>query len=191
MRVSEAQRLGSAAVLMISLAVYGVSFLHARQPVREAPLPWGSQGPALMVVEVTGDRGREGIYFLPEGLTIEKVFSLIGIPRTNHQGKTDPMEVSTGSALTISPQGEVSIGEIAATRKLALGLPVDLNRISEEELSLVPGIGENTAYHIIQLRREMGGFRDLADLTALPGIKEKKLNSLKRYLAVRLAKGEI
>jgi competence protein ComEA len=74
---------------------------------------------------------------------------------------------------------------MAAARKLALGLPVDVNRISEEELSLVPGIGEIMAYKIIQLRRERGGFRDLTDLTALPGIKEKKLNSLKGYLIVR------
>jgi competence protein ComEA len=191
MRLSETQRLGSAAVLLISLAVYGVSFLHARQPVRDAPIPWGSQGPGLMAVEFSGDRGRDGVYFLPEGMTVQNMFSLVGIPGMNHQVKTDPVEISTGSALTVSPQGEVSIGEMAAARKLALGLPVDLNRISEEELALVPGIGEKTAYRIIQLRKEMGGFRDITDLTALPGIKEKKLNSLKGYLEVRLAKGEI
>lgn len=191
MRVSEAQRLGSAAVLLISLAVYGISFLHARQAVPEAPLPWGSQGPAMKAVEVSGDPGKDGIYFLPEGMTLQNMLSLIGIPGMNHQVKTDPIEISTGSALTVSPRGEVSIGEMAAAKKLALGLPVDLNRISEEELSLVPGIGEKTAYQIIQLRREMGGFRDITDLTALPGIKEKKLNSLKGYLEVRPAKGEI
>lgn len=185
MLVSEAQRLGAIAVLMISLTVYGVSLLHARQPIRETPLPWGNQGQGLMAVEVAGDPGREGIYFLPEGMTVEKVLYIAGIPRMNHRRKTDFVGISAGSALMASPQGEVNIGEMAAARKLALGLPVDLNRISEEELSLVPGIGEKMAYQIIQLRRESGGFRDLKDLTALPGIKEKKLNGLKGYLIVR------
>ena len=188
MLVSEAQRLGAIAVLMISLTVYGVSLLHARQPVRETPLPWGNQGQGLMAVEVAGDQGRDGIYFLPEGMTVEEVLYIAGIPRMNHQGKTERVGISVGSSLTASPQGEVIIGEMAAARMLALGLPVDVNRISEEELSLVPGIGEKMAYRIIQLRRERGGFRDLTDLTALPGIKEKKLNSLKGYLIVRPAR---
>jgi competence protein ComEA len=191
MRVSEAQRLGSAAVLLISLTVYGVSLLQARQPVREAPLPWGSQGPALMAVEVAGNRGRDGIYFLTEGMTVEKALDLIGISGMNRKGNTDPNEISTGSIVTVSPQGEVIIREMAAARKLALGLPVDLNHISEEELSLVPGIGEKTAYQIIQLRREIGRFKDIAELMALPGIKEKKLNSLKEHLVVMPRRGEI
>jgi competence protein ComEA len=189
MEVSDAQRRGAAAVLLISVAVYGVSLFHARQSLQEAPIPWGSQGPALMAIEVAGDRERDGIYFLPEGMNGEKVLSLIGIPETKPGKNSDPVEISTGSVLTVSSRGGVSIGEMAAAKKLALGLPVDLNRISEEELALVPGIGEKTAYQIIQLRNEMDGFKNLSDLMALPGIKEKKLNSLKRYLAVRPAKG--
>jgi competence protein ComEA len=191
MRVSDAQRLGTAAVLMISVTVYGASLLHARYPIREIPLPWGSQGPELMAVQVAGDRGREGIYFLPDGMTVDKILSLIGILGTNHRGKTGLIKISTGSSLSISPQGEVSIGEMAAARKLALNLPVDLNRISEEELCLIPGIGEKTAYQIIQLRKEMGGFRDVTELMVLPGIKGKKLNSLKEYLVVGTLRGEI
>jgi DNA uptake protein ComE-like DNA-binding protein len=38
------------------------------------------------------------------------------------------------------------------------------------------------AYQIIQLRKQKGAFRDLSDLTAVSGIKEKKLNGLKGYL---------
>jgi competence protein ComEA len=191
MRIPDAQRKGGAAVLVISLAVYGVSLLHARQPARETPLPWGDQGASLMAVEVAGDRKKDGIYFLPAGTSLPKVLSHIGIPEMNQPVKAGTDLISTGSALRVTPQGEVSIGEMAAARKLALGLPVDLNRISEEELSLVPGVGEKTASQIIRLRGELGGFRDLTDLKVLPGIKEKKLNVLKGYLVVRPAKGEI
>jgi competence protein ComEA len=187
MLVSDGQRQGAIAVLMIFLTVYGVSLLHARQPVRVTPLFWGNQGPGLMAVEVAGHQGMDGIYFLPEGMTVEQLLYTAGIPGMNPPGKNDRGEISAGSVLKASLQGEVNIGEMAAARKLALGLPLDLNRISEEDLSLVPGIGEKLAYQIIQLRSEKGGFRDLADLTALPGIKEKKLNGLKGYLIVRSA----
>jgi len=177
--------MGIAAVLLMSLTVYGIFFLHARQPIRETPLPWGVQNAKLVAVEVSGDRGvNGGIYFLPEGLTIEETLCLAGIKEKNLGGKIDPVRVVAGSALTVSPQGEVAIGEMAAVRKLALGLPVDLNGISEEGLFLIPGIGERMAAQIIQLRNEMGGFRKLEELMAVPGIKEKKLNSLRRYLTV-------
>jgi competence protein ComEA len=185
MVVSESQRLGTLAILVISLAVYGVSYFYARQPVRQAPLPWGNQEEKWTAVVIVGDPERDGIYFLPEGLTIQKMVNLVGVSIVNHDGKTSQAGISPGSTLSLSPKEGVNIREMAAAKKLALGLPVDLNRISEEELSLVPGIGEKTAYQIIQLRKEMGGFRDLRDLMALPGIKEKKLSSLKVYLSVR------
>jgi competence protein ComEA len=66
-----------------------------------------------------------------------------------------------------------------------LGLRIDLNRASEKDLSLVPGIGDRMAAQIMRLRLEKGEFRDLSDLVMVPGIKEKKLNSLKDYLMVR------
>ena len=191
MRVSEGQRLGALTLLVVSLTVYGVSLLNARQPVRESPIPWGSQGPGLIAIEVAGDPGKEGIYFLPEGTTIEKVREIAVIPGMNDGGKIEGVGISTGSVLVTSGQGEVKIGEMAAAKRLALGLPVDLNHASEEDLSLVPGIGEKMAYQITQLRKQRGAFRDLSVLTAVPGIKEKKLNGLKGYLIVRPARGQI
>jgi competence protein ComEA len=135
-----------------------------------------------MAVEVTGGPGREGIYFLPEKMTVEEVLLIAGIPITDCLKKINRGGISAGSALMVSPQGEVKIVEMAAARRLALGLPIDINQASQEDLLLVPGIGEKTAYRIIQLRKQRGTFRDLSDLVVVPGIKEKKLNGLKRYL---------
>jgi competence protein ComEA len=99
--------------------------------------------------------------------------------------------ISDGALLAISPAGEATLGEMAAARRLALGLRIDLNSASEGDLSLVPGIGDRMAAQIVQLRLEKGAFHDLADLVAVPGIKEKKLNSLKDYLMMRRARGQI
>jgi competence protein ComEA len=191
MLVFEAQRRGAIAVLILALTVYGVSFLHSRLPVRESPLPWGNQGPGLMAFEVTGNQGREGIYFLSEGTTIEELREIAAIPGMNNGEKIKGVGISAGSVLVTSGQGQVKIEEMAAARRLALGLPVDLNNASEEDLTLVPGIGEKMAYQIIQLRKQQGAFRDLSDLTAVPGIKEKKLKSLKGYLITGQARGQI
>jgi competence protein ComEA len=186
MLVSEGQKLGTLTVLMVSLTFYAVSLFNAKQPVRESPLPWGSQGPGSMVVEVRGGRG-EGVYFLPEGTKLDKIREVAGIQEVNDRMGIADRWISDGSLLVISPAGEMKIEEISAARRLALGLPVDLNRASEGDLSLVPGIGERMAAQIVQLRIERGEFRNLSDLMAVPGIKEKKLNGLKDYLIVRRA----
>jgi competence ComEA-like helix-hairpin-helix protein len=182
MRIFEGQALGALTLLTVSITVYGISLFSARQPVWESPIPWGFQGPGLVAIEIAGDSGKEGIYFLPEGTTIKKVGEITMIPGTDDGGRIEDARIFDGLVLMTSGQGEMRIGKMAAAWKLALGLPVDLNHASERDLSLIPGIGEKMAYQIIQLRKQKGSFRHISDLTAVPGIKEKKLNGLKEYL---------
>jgi len=78
----------------------------------------------------------------------------------------------------------LKISDMPSVTRLALGLPVDINRATEEEFTLVPGIGESLAYQIVQLRNLRGEFERFEDLKAVPGIKEKKLQSLEKYLFV-------
>ena len=190
MLVSEGQKLGALTVLMLSLFYYGFSLLHARQPVLEPPIPWGRQDSESVAIEVRGSRA-EGIYFMPKGTAFDHISKAAGMSEDHERLRSLEWGISDGALLVISPAGEVTIGEMSAAGRLALGLRVDLNRASEEDLSLVPGIGERMAAQIIQLRLEKGAFRDLSDLMTVPGIKEKKLNSLKDYLMVRRARGQI
>jgi len=184
MLVSEGQKLGALAVLMLALFYYGFSLLHARQAVPESPIPWGRQESESMTIEVRGS-GAEGIYFMPKGTAFDQVSRVAGMPEGHSRLDSPDRGISDGALLMISPAGEVNIGEMSAAGKLALGLRVDLNSASEGDLSLVPGIGDRMAAQIVQFRLEKGAFRDFSDLAAVPGIKEKKLNSLKDYLMVR------
>jgi hypothetical protein len=127
----------------------------------------------------------EGIYFLPKGTAIEKIREVGGIPEGNDRMGIAEGGISDGALMVISRGTEVQIGEISAARRLALGLPIDLNRALEGDLSLVPGIGDKMAARIVRLRKDKGKFRNLSDLMAVSGIKGKKLNGLKRYLIVR------
>jgi competence protein ComEA len=201
MLVSEGQKLGALAVLMLSLFYYGFSFLHVRQPgtgtpcgkMSPSPIPWGRQESGSVAIEVRGGRA-EGIYFIPKETAFDHISKVAvgdilpqGVPANSEKLRSPERGISDGALLVISPAGEMTIGEMSAAGRLALGLRIDLNRASEGDLSLVPGIGDRMAAQIVQLRLEKGAFRDLSDLLAVPGIKEKKLNSLKDYLMVRQA----
>lgn len=196
MVVFEGQKLGALTVLTLCLFYYGFSLFHAWQPgtgtpcgkMSPSPIPWSRQGPESVAIQVRGSRA-DGIYFMPHGTGLAQIFKVAGIPEDHSVSGSPGRGISDGTLLAISPAGELSIGEMSAAGRLALGLRIDLNRASEADLSLVPGIGERMASQIMQLRLEKGAFRDLSDLTAVPGIKEKKLNSLKDYLMVQ-APGE-
>ncbi|MDD4996652.1 MAG: helix-hairpin-helix domain-containing protein [Syntrophales bacterium] len=191
MVISETQRLGALVLLAVSLAIYTASQFHTRQHVQEPSLPWGVQGPGLIAVEIATDQAKSGIYFVPEGAGVDMVRQIAEFPETGNRVQIKGIRLSAGSLISVSPQGEVQIGQMAASKKLALGLPLDLNLASEQDLTLIPGIGDKMASQIILLRNQKGTFQDLTDLTAVPGIKEKKLEGLKSYLMVRRSLGKI
>lgn len=182
MRVREGQNLGALTILIASLAVYWGMLLCGHQVSIALSLPWGNQGPGMMAAEVTGSRDADGIYFLPKGTDIANILKVIDV-----EGRIDAEDfaITDGSAIVICAAGGVlTIKDLPAIRRLALGLPIDLNRASAADLSLVPGIGEKTALEIVQRRQAMGKFATLSDLTTVPGLKERKLNGVKRYLTV-------
>ncbi len=185
MQVSEGQRLGALTVLIASLFVYIGAFAHDRYPFPVLPLPWGDQGPGMIAIEVTGKRDADGIYFFPKEAAVAGLYKITGQEvRDENSGFAEAWRFA-GSALSVSAErGTLKITDMPSVSKLALGLPIDLNRVTEEELSLVPGIGEMLADQIVQLRQLRGKFMALEELTAIPGIKERKLRMLEKYLSV-------
>jgi competence ComEA-like helix-hairpin-helix protein len=185
MRVCEAQSLGALMILLASVVIYGGALRNVDCQLPETSLPWGNQEPGMIATEVAGSKGADGIYFLPEKMTIIEILQAIGI-----EGKVDADDKPffDGTGYTIYADGVVlRISDMPAVRRIALGLPIDLNRASVEELSQVPGIGESLAADIIQLRQRRKKFESISDLMTVRGIKERKLNNLKKYLMVRPA----
>jgi hypothetical protein len=184
MKVREGQRVGELAVLIASLAVYGGMLLHDRHPLPDSPPPWGDQGSERIAIEITDNRGADGIYFLPKTTAVAELSKITGNDMLKHPGLAD-IHSSYGSAISVSTEGGVlKITDMSSVKRLALGLPIDLNRASEEDLLLVPGIGERMAAQIVQLRHSRGSFERLSDLIVVPGIKERKLRDFEKYLTV-------
>jgi competence ComEA-like helix-hairpin-helix protein len=69
-------------------------------------------------------------------------------------------------------------------RKSLPSSPVDLNRASTEELQKLPDIGPAYAKRIIE-ERQKRPFENVDDLRRVPGIKDKRLESLRPYVMVQ------
>jgi len=67
---------------------------------------------------------------------------------------------------------------------LVFSIPLDLNRVSMEDLCLIPGIGESLAQEIVKNRERRKGFRSIEELKDVKGIGEKKYESLKTFFIV-------
>lgn len=89
-----------------------------------------------------------------------------------------------GSAPSIpqSPRDDCS-----ASPELApfYGLAMNINRATERDLTLLPGIGPTLAGRITAKRGELGGFADARDLRQVPGIGEKTLAALMPHVCAR------
>ena len=61
---------------------------------------------------------------------------------------------------------------------------IDINTATEQQLMLLPGIGETTAKRIIEYRTEHNGFSTIEDIMHVSGIGEKKFEQMKPYIKV-------
>lgn len=60
----------------------------------------------------------------------------------------------------------------------------NLNSITEEQLTQLPGIGPTRAKSILSFRKTLGGFSSLEQLKDIKGIGEKTFEKIKPYLYV-------
>ena len=74
---------------------------------------------------------------------------------------------------------------MAANKLLVFSIPLDLNRVSMEDLCLIPGIGESLAQEIITYRERRKGFRSVEELKNVKGIGEKKYQVFKEYFVIK------
>jgi len=91
-----------------------------------------------------------------------------------------------GSGGIIQNVIKIKLGRMEARKLLAFSIPLDLNRVSVEDLCLIPGIGQSLAREIVTTREKRRRFRSIEELKNIKGIGEKNFDSIKSFFIVRL-----
>jgi len=69
----------------------------------------------------------------------------------------------------------------------ALGLKLDLNSASEEDLARLPGVGRSLARKLVEAREATGRFTSWEEVDAVPGVGSAKLETLQAATELREA----
>jgi competence protein ComEA len=167
-------------VIFVVLAIIPfIVFFSNLSPKNKIPLLLNQYDNALAVEIQDKDIG-SGIYFTKRWNSANQLLELVG---SDARIKKD-FALENGMKITLHSDsgGNILLTAIDNSRRLALGMPINLNLATKEDLLLIPGIGEKTAQKILILRSEKRRFKNMEEIMETEGIKEKKLAKLKQYL---------
>jgi competence protein ComEA len=145
-----------------------------------------------VVVEVLGEVRRPGIYSFknPPSVkeAIEKASGLKEAALYDDNSFSEILESGTQINVTreSSEEIKVKLGRMEANKLLVFSVPLDLNRVSIEDLCLIPGIGESLAKEIVTYRKRQKGFRSVEELKNVKGIGEEKWKTFKTFFVVKI-----
>jgi competence protein ComEA len=182
MTISEGQIKGLIAVCLTLAIIPFISLFYSSFINDKAPV-FTDQLDNSLAIEVVENDQPKGIYFVGSKISSRQLLKIAGIEEFAFKNfkLDDGMKIIINSA---SGNQNVVITQIASAERLAVGMPIDINQVTEDELLLVRGIGEVTAKKILDLRGKLGRFRNVEQLMEIKGIKEKKLTEIRKYLYV-------
>lgn len=139
-------------------------------------------------VEIARDIHDSGLYFVPPGMSVNQLLESAGMEERLKNNIT----LTNGTKIKLYPDLEhhksVLMTDMTPAAKISSGLAIDVNKAKLDDLILIKGIGPVTAQRIIDLREKLHGIKDMEQLMAIKGIKEKRLSKLKKYLYVEKTK---
>lgn len=89
-----------------------------------------------------------------------------------------------GPPIAYCGDGDAGEAPVPAGAALAMGKKLNLNRMSEADLSLLPGIGPRLARTIVQERTQLGRFESWEDVDAIAGIGASKIELLRAHTEI-------
>jgi competence protein ComEA len=182
MQSTEGQRDGAIVIVVIAVIFLTISYLSSQFPPQVNNIPFGDKSSGPVIAEIGGTAGFNGIFYLPVKARVCDIVAAAGIGNTEaFDENTLNRRLSTGEAVVIESYGRLRIQQMNNENKVALGIPIDINKASLYDLTLINGIGEETAWQILQFREKSGRFERVEDLMKIHGIKDKKFQKLKGY----------
>ncbi|MFA5110024.1 MAG: helix-hairpin-helix domain-containing protein [Desulfobaccales bacterium] len=142
--------------------------------------PPGTLHPAF--VEVAGPVAHPGLYSFPKPPSLSEVWQRAGAPGAPPD---KDKAIPNGSRVEITPEGGYRLARLPGAQLLVLGLPLDLNRATAQDLDAIPGIGPDLAQRIVDYRRARGPFKKIEELEEkVLGFGPQKMKDIKPYLAI-------
>jgi competence protein ComEA len=172
---------GLIAVIILLVIIPFIIFLSNFFSAYKFPVLINQDDDAL-TIEIQDKDAVRGIYFTPPGTTADQLLQSAGVNVKTQ--KNFPLKNAMRLKIDAASARRVSLTMIDNSQKLALGMPIDLNRATEEDLLLIPGIGEATAKKILEFKSKKICFTKIEEMMEIKGIKEKKLAKLRLYLYV-------
>ncbi len=194
--------------VLFTLALLLLGILYFKFYYHPRPAP--SEGVVReTVVEISGEVRNPGVYLFQDPPTLREAIQRAGGLKEPPQMDTASFSqiLETGTLLSVTKESsqipssppllkgghggikhdeiKIEIGRMAANKLLIFSIPLDLNRVSMEDLCLVPGIGESLAQEIVLYRKRRRGFRSVEELKNVKGIGEKKYESFKTFFIVQ------
>ncbi len=179
----EGQLRGALIIVVLAFVFYSArwTFHYFQTSGGNSAFEFGDMNSGSLIVELSGDVDNAGIYYLPEGTKLSGFFDKAGINAEDLKNIDPDRTLSAGDKIVIG-ESSVSIETMDAATRLALDMPIDINKATVEELILIPGIGIKTATAIVELREKRGSFSHIDDLKGAGGLGRKKLEGIKKYL---------
>lgn len=155
-----------------------------------------------IVIYVTGEVNKEGIYEIEEdsriadaieiagGLTKNANIKNINLAYTIEDGmkihipnKNENQNLVADNTENYITRENSDLEELDKTRNSAKN-KININKASQTELEQIPGVGATIALKIIEYRKEKGKFKKIEDIKNVNGIGENKFAKMKEYIEI-------
>ncbi len=137
----------------------------------------GQERPLLVGLKLSGQVARPGVYLFPSPPRPSQLAALSIVDIASLEGR-----LPHGTWLVFKP-GRLEQRRVSGREALLLGLPLDLNQASAQDLTLLEGLGPVLAARIVAWREERGPFERVEDLLAVPGLGPKVLSRIRPLLS--------
>jgi len=169
-------------VFLVSLPV----FMKNRESlIKTAPPVFPPVSLEKIIVKVSGDVRHSGIYEVSANtlaIDVIKMATLDGMVNNPNLDVDGMRHVVNGTDLHLKKEHDgtsiIIVGRIPAGERMIMGIPLDINSMSETDFDRLPGIGPAMARRIIEYRQKNGGKMGVEELLAVEGVGKMKYKKL-------------
>ncbi|MEI7591244.1 MAG: hypothetical protein WCJ49_08065, partial [Deltaproteobacteria bacterium] len=150
--MSVQQKAGIVGVLLLIFAM-GIGSYHYRSTPTSYEMDdflFISHNGKTVRVQIIDSKKNNGIFSLPRHAGMKHLLSVAGYKTdTLSDGVIKNGNIFDGAVVFLTTDDDnqvhkVKIGEMGASQKLALGIPLNVNRASQDDLQMISGMGKKT-----------------------------------------------